>query len=167
MTGRDRDPMIDMLEALDLEPVLPGSMPCSNECVGEPALVEALGDAAPDAAPPSDLFDRIEAEIDAPDLPGISTIAAAAGKWSDRGNGVWCKLMASSPDGKSVYMLRCMPGGVIPEHFHKGWEYALVLEGAYQIAGRTVRAGDAQNSAPNSFHPEITTEDGCLLLVVA
>ncbi len=167
MTRRDRDPMIDMLEALDLKSVLPGSMPCSNEFIGEPALVEALGEAAPDGAPPSDLFDRIEAELDAPDIPGIDTIAATSGKWSDHGDGVWCKLMASSPGGKKVYMLRCMPGGVIPEHFHKGWEYALVLEGAYQIAGRTVSAGDAQNSAPNSLHPKITTDDGCLILIVA
>lgn len=167
MTRRDRDPMIDMIEALDLGAVLPGSMPDLSEFAGEAALLEALANSAPDAAPPGDLFDRIEAEIDAPDIPGVDTIAATAGPWSDRGDGVWSKLMASSPDGKRVYMLRCMPGGVIPAHIHKGWEYALVLEGAYQIAGRTVSAGDAQNSAPNSLHPEITTDDGCLLLVVA
>ena len=167
MTRRDRDPMIDMLEALDLKSVLPGSMPELGDMAGDPELLEALADCASDAAPPRDLFDRIETEIDAPPIPGIDTIAAAAGTWSDLGDRVWCKLMASSPDGKKVYMLRCMPGGVISAHGHKGWEYALVLEGAYQIAGRTVSAGDAQSSAPNSFHPEITTDVGCLLLVVA
>ncbi len=167
MTGRNRDPMIDMLGVLDLKSVLPGSMPELGDIAGDAGLLEALADCAPDAAPPADLFDRIEGEIDTPAIHGVDTILAAAGKWYDQGSGVWSKLMASSPDGKKIFLLRCLPGGVIPAHRHSGWEYALVIEGQYQIEGRTVRAGDAQQSAANSFHPQITTDVGCLLLVVA
>ena len=167
MTDRDQNPSSAWLQALDLKTVLPGSMPELAEAASEAPLFEALADCALEAAPPDDLFARIEAQIDAPQIPGVDTIPASAGSWSDHGNGVWSKIMASSPDGKKIYMLRCMPGGFIPAHKHKGWEYALVLEGAYQIAGQTVRAGDAQNSAPNSMHPEITTDEGCLLLIVA
>ncbi len=167
MTRRDRDPITDMLMALDLTSHLPGSMPDPEDMAGDAGLLEALVAAAPDAVPPSDLFDRIEAEIEPETIPGVETIAAAGGSWFDCGSGVWRKVLAKSPDGKAVYMLRCLPGAVLPAHHHKGWEFALVLEGEYQIAGRTVRAGDAQNSAPGSFHPEITTKDGCLLMVVA
>lgn len=162
---------IDKLLAV-LEPgpvgVLPGSIPSADLLDdGAAAIVEALGRAAPDTAPPVDLFNRIEAEINEPDVPGIETVPASAGDWLDRGNGIWLKLMASSPEGKRIYLLRCMPGGIIPAHTHRGWEYALVLEGRFQIAGRMINAGDAQYSAANSHHPEITTDTGCLLLVVA
>jgi len=169
MSGRmdkDIDAVIRALD--DVTGTLPGSMPDAEtvDVTNEPVFA-ALTDTAPDATPPPDMFDKIEAEIDAPPLPGVETIASSSGKWLDRGNGIWCKVMASSPDCKNVYLLRCMPGSSIPEHTHSGWEYALVLEGRYQIAGRTVRAGDAQYSAANSLHPEITTDTGCLLLVVA
>lgn len=158
-----------LIAALERGPAgaLPGSIPPELLDDVATAIVEELGRAAPDAAPPEDLFARIEAEIDAPDIPGVETVPASAGTWLDRGNGIWRKLMASPPQGKRIYLLRCMPGGIIPAHTHQGWEYALVLEGRFQIAGSTVSAGDAQYSAANSYHPEITTDTGCLLLVVA
>ena len=83
------------------------------------------------------------------------------------GHGVWCKRMAAGPDGKTVVMLRCLPGAKILAHDHKGWEFALVLEGRYQIAGRVLNAGDSQFADANSHHPEIFSDTGCLLLVVA
>lgn len=170
MTKRTEIDIDTLLAALEPGPVgvLPGSMPPTElRDDGAGDIVEALGQAAPDAAPPEDLFSRIEAEIDAPDIPGVETVPASAGAWLDGGNGIWHKLMASPPEGKRIYLLRCMPGGVIPAHTHRGWEYALVLEGRFQIAGRTISAGDAQYSAANSHHPELTTDIGCLLLVVA
>ena len=131
------------------------------------AAFEDLARSAPDAAPPESLFERIEAAIDEPEIPGVETMRAHDGDWHLRGNGVWQKLLMDSPDGKRIFMLRCEPGAVITGHTHKGWEYALVIEGRFQIEGTTVRAGDSQYSAANSFHPEITTDTGCLLLVVA
>lgn len=170
MNSRYRSDMDALLRALEPSNagILPGSMPETVFINDAAATVVAdLAQAAPDAAPPADLFDRIEAEIDMPAIPEVHTVPAASGEWFDRGNGVWRKLMASPPEGKNIYLLRCLPGGVIPAHTHSGWEYALVLEGRFQIAGRTVRAGDAQYSAANSHHPEITTDTGCLLLVIA
>lgn len=161
------DALLRVLEPSDAG-ILPGSMPALSAITGAAAgVVEDIANAAPSAAPPADLFDRIEAEIDTPAIPGVETVSATGGTWLERGNGIWCKLMASPPDGKKIYLLRCLPGGVITAHTHSGWEYALVLEGRFQIAGRTIRAGDAQCSAANSHHPEITTDTGCLLLVVA
>ena len=148
--------------------ILPGSMPQTATLTdAATSVIAGIAATAPDAPPPADLFDRIEAEIDTQDIPGVETVPATSGHWLDRGNGIWRKLMASPPDGKSIYLLRCLPGGVIPAHTHSGWEYALVLEGRFQIAGRTINTGDAQFSAANSQHPEITTDTGCLLLVVA
>lgn len=147
------------LPGTDIDRILHGE-------AADPLLLE-LANAAPDAAPPDDLFDRIEAELDPEPIQGVETIVASEDGWEDHGQGTWVKLMASSPDGKNVFLLRCVPGAVIQAHTHSGWEYALVIEGRFQIEGRTVRAGDSQVSAANSFHPEITTDIGCLILVVA
>ncbi len=130
-------------------------------------LHETLAKAAPDKAPPDDLFERITEQTELPEIPEVVTIPASKGKWEDRGQGVWMKMVTASPDGKSIFLLRCGPGAVIPAHNHTGWEYALVMEGQFQIAGRAVRTGDSQYSVANTFHPEITTDTGCLLLVVA
>ncbi|MBT8460495.1 MAG: cupin domain-containing protein [Boseongicola sp.] len=170
MSARKPDMFEDILWSLETtaESALPGSVP--ELAAFDPAAAELLGalaEASPGAAAPDDLFDRIEARIDAPEIEGVETVDADAGAWLDRGNGVWLKRKAAAPDGKNIYLLRCKPGALIPAHKHKSWEYALVLEGRFQIAGRTVRAGDAQYSVANSFHPEITTDIGCLLLVVA
>lgn len=170
MNRRHRGDLDTLLRAIepDNAGILPGSMP--NAVIMDDAASEVaaeLGRAAPGAVPPADLFDRIEAVIDAPAIPGVQTVRATSGQWLDRGNGIWRKLMASPPEGRDIYLLRCLPGGVIPAHTHSGWEYALVLEGRFQIAGFTINAGDAQYSAANSNHPEITTDTGCLLLVVA
>ena len=170
MTRKDQYDVETFLQVLgqDGKGVLPGSLPETEGDVGAAAaFVTGLSAAAPAVRPPDELFEKIEAELDTPSIPGVETLKAADGRWMDQGNGVWCKLSASLPEGKSVYLLRCFPGAVLPAHTHSAWEYALVLEGSYQIEGRTVRAGDAQLSAANSHHPEITTEEGCLLLVVA
>lgn len=172
MTKTDQtriDPLLSALLA-DTDTILPGSMPPGAE--GDGLLDAALAAAAPDATPPADLFDRITAGIDGPDadasgIDGVTTIRAADGTWHDRGQGVWQKPLARSPDGKAVYLLRCLPGAVLRAHHHGDWEYALVLEGRFHIAGRAVNRGDSQLSAANSDHAEITTDTGCLLLVVA
>lgn len=147
------------LPGTDIERILHGE--------GADPVLSALSEAAPDVAPPDDLFHRIEAQLDPEPIEGVETVVASDDGWQDQGLGTWVKVMASSPDGKNVYLLRCIPGAVIRAHTHSGWEYALVLEGQFQIAGRTVRAGDSQISAANSYHPEITTDLGCLILVVA
>jgi anti-sigma factor ChrR (cupin superfamily) len=170
MSERKTDTVDTILWSLEtaVDRTLPGSVPefaASDAAAGE--VFETLADAAPSAAPPEGFFDRIEAEIDTPPVMGIETIAANTGEWLDRGNGVWRKPMAEAPDGRKIYLLRCEPGGVIRAHIHEGWEYALVLEGRFEMAGRTFRAGDAHYSAANSVHPEITTDTNCLLLVVA
>lgn len=169
MTDRKQMDIDGLLLALESgSGTLPGSMPGAELLDNAAGNVLAhMAEAAPDAAPPADLFDRIEAELDAPDIPGVETIPAVSGTWLDRGNSVFRKLLASPLEGKNIYLLRCLPGGVIPAHTHSEWEYALVLEGRFQMAGRVVRAGDGQYSAANSRHPEITTDTGCLLLVVA
>ena len=172
MSGRETDQVLALIAALEQtgSSVLPGSMPALEDFaeVSDPILAE-ISASAPSVAPPDDLFDGIEAQIDAPDIPinGVDTIRAAEGDWNERVPGVWKKILANAPDGKNIYFLRCLPGAIIPAHDHGGWEYALVLEGAFEIEGRTVRAGDGQYSAANSRHPEITTQSGCLLLVVA
>ncbi len=170
MTKKDQNGLEMLLQVLEHNGrhVLPGSVPEIADGDDEVTkIVNELSESAPAMPPPDDLFMNIETELDTPGTSDIETLKAADGRWIDQGQGVWCKVSASLPDGKRVYFLRCFPGAVLPAHTHSGWEYAVVLEGSYQIEGRTIRAGDAQLSAANSTHPEITTDAGCLLLVVA
>lgn len=162
------DVNLNILEILNRGNSLPGSTPISDTTdTIMLRMAEIVTEGVPDQEPPKDLFDNIERQLDAPEIEGIDTISSSSGEWRNFGKGVWRKTMATAPDGKKIFLLRCMPGSKLTTHSHGDWEYALVLEGRYQVAGRTVSAGDGQLSAANSVHPEITTEAGCLLLIVA
>lgn len=129
---------------------------------------DVLALAVDDEAPPADLWNRIDAQIDAQQAPrGINPIRAQDGVWEACAEGVWKKILSTRPDGVQMYLLRCEAGARIPGHHHKRVEQVFVLEGKFQMDGMLFGPGDGQLVSANSDHPEIFSPEGCLLLIVA
>ncbi|MEO0863522.1 MAG: cupin domain-containing protein, partial [Pseudomonadota bacterium] len=122
----------------------------------------------PEAAPPDGLFDAIEAELNAEDTAPFRSVRAEDGEWEQRSEKVWKKLLAEeTQSGRTMYLLRCLPGAAIKPHIHERAEHLFILEGELWIDGKLYSAGDAQVATPGSVHPEITMPAGCLVLVSA
>lgn len=122
----------------------------------------------PEATPPDGLFEAIEAELDARDTAPFQSVRAEDGVWEQRSEKVWKKVLAQeSQTGRSMYLLRCLPGASIKPHIHERAEHLFIIEGELWIDGKLYSAGDAQVAMPGSVHPEITMPAGCLVLVSA
>lgn len=149
----------------------PGSIPGTHPDEAPSDDLDALtrlAALAPPVAPPDGLFGRIEAEIDALETAPVQTVRADEGAWQQRTDKIWMKVLSHDPEtGKAIYLLRCAPGAVIPEHVHKGSEFAYVLEGEYRMGDTVVKAGDSQIAIPGSLHPPLESPGGCLILLHA
>ncbi|MGJ5621638.1 cupin domain-containing protein [Sulfitobacter sp. MF3-043] len=149
--------------------MIPGTSPhltTGTEQTGADLHMLAL--AVTEESPPADLWSRIDAQLDAEHAsPGVSSIRAQDGTWEARPKGVWKKIISTRPDGVQMYLLRCAPGARILGHHHKHVEQVFVLEGEFQMNGVVFGAGDGQMAGANTDHPDIYSEYGCLLLIVA
>ena len=62
-------------------------------------------------------------------------------------------------------LLQIQPGGMIPEHTHKGFEVTLLLDGEFSDDMGSYEAGDfIMLDGTHQHNPK--TEDGCLCLTV-
>jgi quercetin dioxygenase-like cupin family protein len=144
---------------------LPGSHP---DEVADADVAELLTRAAPEIAPPDGLFDRIVAGIDEAEENASITRRAHEGEWQQLSPHIWRKVLhKDTASDRSIYYLRCAPGAVIPPHYHDHDEHALVLEGAFEVGGLTVRAGDTHFSRAGTTHAPLHSAEGCLLLMHA
>ena len=158
-----------LLDGADMIRAIPGTRPDLDQAGADLSgrLDPLLGD-LPEAEPPAGLFAAIEAEIDAlPDAP-VKTLRAHEGTWEQRNEKVWKKVLAQDPEtGRSMYLLRCLPGASIRPHVHERAEHLFIIEGEFWIDGKVYSAGDAQISMAGTEHAEITMPGGCLVLVSA
>ena len=161
----------EVLNALlgGLDATLPGTRPdLADEAATFSEHLSPLLSRLPEAAPPDGLFDAIEAELDAEDTAPFRSVRAEDGEWEQRSEKVWKKLLAEeTQSGRTMYLLRCLPGAAIKPHIHEQAEHLFILEGELWIDGKLYSAGDAQVATPGSVHPEITMPAGCLVLVSA
>lgn len=157
------------LGGLDTRAALPGTRPDLMEEVDAlKKMLSPLLQTLPQAEPPADLFDAIEAEID--DLPQDQTqaIYAGDGDWEQRSDKIWKKILGEDPEtGRTMYLLRCLPGAQIKQHPHHRAEHLFIIEGELWMDGKLFKAGDAQTSSPGSEHKVIDMPNGCLVLVSA
>ncbi|UWQ55951.1 cupin domain-containing protein [Leisingera caerulea] len=146
---------------------VPGTRPdLKSDIAADAEMLSALGGAVVPVIPPEGLFDKIEAKIDGLEADEVQTLRAEDGEWVRRTDKIWKKLLSENPkSGRSIYLLRCEPGAVIPEHFHDHDEHALVIEGELWMGDLHVRAGDSQFSRAGSVHPQLSSPTGCLILV--
>lgn len=109
------------------------------------------------------LLVRIEAQIDAEAAEHADKIAEAAdeGEWKPYSFGIEIKQMWNS----RTAMLRCRPGARLAPHDHPAFENIVVIAGDLVVGGRTYGPGDYHGSPARSRHSELTTRNGCLLLI--
>ena len=66
--------------------------------------------------------------------------------------------------GNQTVLLRAHRGAVLPRHRHSREEEFIVLEGECRIGDLRLEAGDAHFSPAGSWHDDITTDTGVLVL---
>ena len=112
------------------------------------------------------IWARIRTRVASHVAPGTSTIRAEGAEWIALSPLVKIRrLRVDIEAGNQTVLLRAEPGGFIPRHRHNQDEEFIVLEGECHIGGHHLRAGDAHFAAAGSWHDDITTQTGVLVLV--
>jgi quercetin dioxygenase-like cupin family protein len=114
----------------------------------------------------SRLRDRVRA-IPTAQLPaGMATLRGAEGEWFSLNPLVQVKMLRVDADaGNQTVLIRAAAGAVLPRHRHSRDEEFIVLEGECRIGELRLEAGDAHFAAAGSWHDDITTDSGVLVLV--
>lgn len=109
---------------------------------------------------------RIGERIASQLLAGVATLRAEDGEWRELNPLVHFKVLrVDAAAGNQTILVRARPGGVLPRHRHSQDEEFIVLEGECRIGDLRLSAGDANFAAAGSWHDDITTETGVLVLV--
>ena len=119
-----------------------------------------LAMAFPERTPSPDLWARIEAAVDAPELPDIVNLRREDG-WRRYSRDVQIKRLWDD----QTFLLRCAPGGVLPAHKHPRFEHCVVIEGDMIVDGKTYHSGDYHGVPAHIAHNEIRSRTGLLMLV--
>ena len=131
MKKSDATHSADVLSALlgGLDTCLPGTRPdLADETTTFAQHLAPLLSRLPEAAPPEGLFDAIEAELDGEAEAPFQSVRAEEGVWVQRTDKVWKKVLAQDTEtGRSMYLLRCLPGASIKPHIHERAEHLFIL----------------------------------------
>ena len=97
---------------------------------------------------------------------GTRTLRAIESGWIE----IWPfvevrELRRDERSGMHTSLLRMRPGAVIPAHRHEREEECIVLEGEVQIGTHTLAAGDVHIAAAGSWHEQVSTRKGVLVLL--
>lgn len=112
------------------------------------------------------IWARIRGRVASLVAPGTTTVRAEGAEWIALSPLVkFRRLRVDTQAGSQTVLLRAEPGGFIPRHRHNQDEEFIVLEGECHIGGHHLRAGDAHFAAAGSWHDDITTQTGVLVLV--
>lgn len=118
--------------------------------------------------PPESLRERvIEAVQDRPD--DILILRANQRGWVDTPfRGVRVKALYEDPQSRLVTQLvQLAPGARYPSHRHAAPEQCYVVEGDVKIGNDIFSAGDFSLAPAYSLHGEVSSVNGCLLVIVA
>lgn len=97
---------------------------------------------------------------------GMTTLRAADGTWRALDPLVRVKVLRVDPvAGNQTLLIHAAPGGFMPRHRHSQDEEFIVLEGECRIGALRLVAGDAHFAAAGSWHEDLTTETGVLVLL--
>ena len=119
-----------------------------------------LAMAFPERRPSQDLWQRIEAAVDA-DTPSAVVNLRRDDGWRQYTRDVQIKRLWDD----NTFLLRCAPGGVLPAHKHPRFEHCVIIEGDMIVDGETYRSGDYHGVPAHIAHNEITSRTGLLMLV--
>ncbi|HXN10813.1 MAG TPA: cupin domain-containing protein [Steroidobacteraceae bacterium] len=97
---------------------------------------------------------------------GTETTRASDAPWIPLNSKVQFKVLrCDAAAGNQTILLRVAAGGTIPRHQHSQQEEFIVLEGECRIGTHRLAAGDMQVAAAGSWHEQVTTDGGTLVLV--
>jgi anti-sigma factor ChrR (cupin superfamily) len=144
---------------------------CAAELASYGPVVERLA-AADHVAPPPWIRDTLLVRARAAALtpPGDEVFSPAAdADWQPAGvPGVSMRILRiDRPASRLTALLRMEAGHTYPRHVHAGPEEMFVVAGDMRDGERALTAGDYQYSPPGSVHGDLTTEHGCVMLVIA
>ena len=95
-------------------------------------------------------------------------VFSSDGEWKQLLGGVKAKVLFVEPtNGYVTTMLRLDPGASLPNHFHRGNEQCLILEGEFQMYGKIFKPGDFTVALAQTMHEGVFTETGATVLLVA
>lgn len=156
-----------------------GSIEGEEEFRSFASIVAKIGLAAPPQLPPSQLKDRLFAELEADSPAKQSNIYHRSirdsltsrldeGKWIEMWDGVQVKrLFVDKERGTVTTLFKMAPGSSIPAHRHHSVEECLVIEGDYSINGERLGPGDYHCALPGSTDQTLTTVGGTTFLLVS
>jgi predicted ChrR family anti-sigma factor len=149
---------------------------CRTELRSFQEAAASLAYALPDVNPPARVRERVlsnvgesrKAPLEQP-MPGVFVLREPQQRWRDTPYpGVQVKILYADPVSKSVTsLLKLEPGAVYPQHRHAAVEQCLVLEGEVRIGQIGIKAGDFEFAAAGTHHPSVTTDSGCVLMIVS
>lgn len=142
--------------------------PASDHPLVTPDLMEALLLAQAEIRPEPEraqglkarLLEQVRAERSP--TPALLTVRADSGEWIRLGPKVEMKILRQDRDSR-CFLLRLLPGGVLPPHEHPMDEECLVLEGEAELGGVRVRAGDFHLAPKGVPHGLVRSRTGALL----
>ncbi len=128
-------------------------------------LLDALDPIEPGAEPRNrmrnKLFERIASEGSD---DALLTVNADSDNWIQAAPGNQVKILREDAETMSM-LVRLEPGATFPAHSHPADEETFVIEGDTCFGDIPLTAGDYHLAPAGSVHGEVTTENGCLLLI--
>ena len=142
----------------------------TNDDVPDANLIGQLAEGLRPARLSEEQRERLRARVQAipsEALPaGMSTLRRSDGEWQPLNPLVQMKVLrVDAAAGNQTILIRAARGAVLPRHRHSRAEEFIVLEGECRVGDLRLEAGDAQFSAAGSWHDDITTDTGVLVLV--
>jgi anti-sigma factor ChrR (cupin superfamily) len=97
---------------------------------------------------------------------GTVTRRATQGTWFALDPKVQIKVLRCDKQaGNQTILMRIASGGMIPGHQHTQEEEFVILEGECHVGSHRLSAGDVHIAAAGSWHDDITTQSGVLVLM--
>jgi quercetin dioxygenase-like cupin family protein len=97
---------------------------------------------------------------------GTRTLRANDGEWLALDSHVRIRVLTRDvASGMQTVLMRVAEGGRIPGHRHLREEEFIVLEGECHIGGHRLGTGDVHIASAGSWHDDITTRTGVLVMV--
>jgi len=125
----------------------------------------AAGDDAPGPAVRQRLMDCVRA---ATEPAGFSFTWSVDSDWMPHPvPGIRMKVLALNKQRRyATLLLDVAPGTRFPPHHHGGAEECYVVSGSLYTCGRRLGAGDFVHADANTDHGELSTEEGCQVILV-
>jgi anti-sigma factor ChrR (cupin superfamily) len=139
---------------------------CHREVDSLSGVARDLVLTAPEDEPPPGLKQRLLSRVRG---AGLTLLRASEAAWQPSGvPGVDVRaLFVDAASDRQTILVRMAPRSSYPRHAHGGTEECYVIQGDLIEGGVVMRAGDYSRFEGGTQHGPLTTERGCLLLVVS